>query len=134
MSRGGKNGRGIAYDWFRKYCTDIFPHDEVPIPGRGVFKKVPRYYEANSRSMPCLQTFPYSPHIKKRTFCGAKASLSRFINKTKSLRSKLQSSEMQKMKRRSMSRSKSKRLFSSTASGTHRKNVQARPQRGGIRM
>lgn len=38
------------------------------------------------------------------------------------------------MKRRSMSRKGSKRLFRATASGTHRKNVRARPQRGGIRL
>lgn len=45
MSRGGRNGRGIAYDWFKKYSEDCFPSDEVPVPGKGVLKKVPRYYE-----------------------------------------------------------------------------------------
>ena len=38
------------------------------------------------------------------------------------------------MKRRKMSRRGSKRLFTATASKTHRKNVQSRPMRGGIRL
>ena len=36
---------GIGKDWFDRYQDDCFPSDEVPVPGRGVFKKVPRYYE-----------------------------------------------------------------------------------------
>ena len=36
---------GIAKDWYDKYVSDIFPSDEVPVPGAGVFKGVPRYYE-----------------------------------------------------------------------------------------
>ena len=36
---------GIGRDWYRKYADDVFPSDEVPVPGSGVFKKVPRYYE-----------------------------------------------------------------------------------------
>lgn len=38
------------------------------------------------------------------------------------------------MKRRSMSRQGSKRLFSSTASRSHRKNSSPAPMRGGIRL
>jgi hypothetical protein len=37
---------GIGKDWYDKYKSDVFPSDEVPVPGSGVFKKVPRYYEA----------------------------------------------------------------------------------------
>ena len=37
---------GIGAEWYEKYKTDIFPSDEVPVPGSGVFKKVPRYYES----------------------------------------------------------------------------------------
>ena len=36
---------GIGRDWYEKYKDDVFPSDEVPVPGSGVFKKVPRYYE-----------------------------------------------------------------------------------------
>jgi hypothetical protein len=36
---------GIGKEWFEKYESDCFPSDEVPVPGEGVFKKVPRYYE-----------------------------------------------------------------------------------------
>ena len=36
---------GIGKDWFERYRDDVFPSDEVPVPGSGVFKKVPRYYE-----------------------------------------------------------------------------------------
>ena len=36
---------GIGRDWFDRYKDDVFPSDEVPVPGSGVFKGVPRYYE-----------------------------------------------------------------------------------------
>lgn len=36
---------GIGKDWYEKYKSDLWPSDEVPVPGSGVFKKVPRYYE-----------------------------------------------------------------------------------------
>lgn len=36
---------GIGRDWYEKYKDDCFPSDEVPVPGVGVLKKVPRYYE-----------------------------------------------------------------------------------------
>jgi len=46
MSRGARKGaRGIGYDFYEQYKNDMFPHDEVPVPGRGVFKLMPRYYE-----------------------------------------------------------------------------------------
>jgi len=38
------------------------------------------------------------------------------------------------MKRHKMNAGKSKRLFSATASRTHRKNLMGVPMRGGIRM
>ncbi len=36
---------GLGRDWFSKYSSDVFPSDEVPVPGSGVFRGVPRYYE-----------------------------------------------------------------------------------------
>lgn len=36
---------GIGKDWYDKYKDDMFPSDEVPVPGLGVIKKVPRYYQ-----------------------------------------------------------------------------------------
>ena len=36
---------GIGKDWFDRFKDDVFPSDEVPVPGQGVFKQVPRYYE-----------------------------------------------------------------------------------------
>lgn len=36
---------GIGRVWYEKYKDDCFPSDEVPVPGAGVFPKVPRYYE-----------------------------------------------------------------------------------------
>lgn len=35
---------GIGVDWFERYKEDVFPSDEVPVPGKGIYKKVPRYY------------------------------------------------------------------------------------------
>ena len=37
---------GLGREWFAKYSSDVFPSDEVPVPGSGVFRGVPRYYEA----------------------------------------------------------------------------------------
>ncbi len=42
---GCKCTGGIGKEWFDKYKDDVFPSDEVPVPGSGVFKGVPRYYE-----------------------------------------------------------------------------------------
>jgi len=36
---------GIGYEWYQKYKTDVFPSDECPVPGRGVYKSVPKYYD-----------------------------------------------------------------------------------------
>jgi hypothetical protein len=36
---------GIGKAWFDRYKDDLFPSDEVPVAGRGVFKKMPRYYD-----------------------------------------------------------------------------------------
>jgi len=36
---------GIGREFYEKFETDFFPSDECPVPGRGVYKTVPRYYE-----------------------------------------------------------------------------------------
>lgn len=36
---------GIGHDFYQKYKDDFFPHDHSPVPGKGVIRKVPRYYE-----------------------------------------------------------------------------------------
>lgn len=36
---------GIGHGWFEEYSSDVFPSDEVPVPGMGIIKKVPRFYE-----------------------------------------------------------------------------------------
>ncbi len=49
MSRGNafyKGERcGIGAKWFEKYHSDVFPSDEIPVPGKGVLNGVPRYYD-----------------------------------------------------------------------------------------
>ena len=49
MSRGGTSGKGkkcgIGAGWLEKYHGDVFPSDEVPVPGLGVVRGVPRYYD-----------------------------------------------------------------------------------------
>ena len=45
MSLGRKKGEGLGGSFFKKYESDFFPADECPVPGRGVYKSVPRYYE-----------------------------------------------------------------------------------------
>jgi hypothetical protein len=48
MSRGNASYKGqrcgIGAGWYDQFKDDVFPSDEVPIPGRGVMKGVPRYY------------------------------------------------------------------------------------------
>ncbi len=49
MSRGGCGADGIQLGgigkaWYEQYKTDVFPSDELPVPGSGIFKKVPRFY------------------------------------------------------------------------------------------
>ena len=36
---------GIGREFYERFKSDMFPSDEVPVPGVGVVKKVPRYYE-----------------------------------------------------------------------------------------
>jgi len=45
MSLGHKSPGGIGAEFYEKYKSDFFPSDECPVPGKGVLKKVPRYYE-----------------------------------------------------------------------------------------
>lgn len=49
MSRGNaaRKGKrcGIGASWLEKYADDVYPSDEVPVPGKGVMKGVPRYYD-----------------------------------------------------------------------------------------
>lgn len=42
MSRGGKNGHGIGYEWYKLWGDEVFPEDEVYL--RGAILKPPRYY------------------------------------------------------------------------------------------
>jgi hypothetical protein len=44
MSRGGRNGSGIAADWFDQFArTDCYPKDYVHV--NGVKRSMPRYYD-----------------------------------------------------------------------------------------
>lgn len=36
---------GIGARWIQRYITDVYPHDDVPIPGRGTQKGPPNYYD-----------------------------------------------------------------------------------------
>ncbi len=49
MSRGNaayKGQRcGIGASWYEKFKSDVFPSNEVPVPGHGVMNGVPRYYD-----------------------------------------------------------------------------------------
>ncbi len=36
---------GIGADFYDQYKGDFFPSDESPVPGLGIIKKVPRYYQ-----------------------------------------------------------------------------------------
>lgn len=46
MSTGNKKGDGLGADWLRTYHEDCYPSDDLPVPGVGVTRGVPRYYDA----------------------------------------------------------------------------------------
>ena len=46
MSLGRNRGEGIGGPFYKKYKSDFFPSDECPIPGKGVYKSVPKYYDS----------------------------------------------------------------------------------------
>ncbi len=45
MSTGAKEGDGIGAAWLRKYHSDVFPSNDLPVPGLGIIRGIPRYYE-----------------------------------------------------------------------------------------
>ncbi len=45
MSTGRTKPCGLGANFYAKFTDDIFPSDEVPVPGKGIIKKVPRYYQ-----------------------------------------------------------------------------------------
>ena len=51
MSLGRQKGEGIGGTFFKKYQSDFFPRDECPVPGRGVYKTVPGYYDQLYREL-----------------------------------------------------------------------------------
>ena len=44
MSRGGKDGKGIGYDFLQKWKMDIYPHDYAIVNGKKC--RPPAYYDA----------------------------------------------------------------------------------------
>ncbi len=36
---------GIGYAWYQQFKGDCYPSDEIPVPGTGVIKKAPRFYD-----------------------------------------------------------------------------------------
>ncbi len=37
--------KGIGEAWFTKYWRDVYPSDDMPVPGVGIVRSPPRYYE-----------------------------------------------------------------------------------------
>ena len=49
MSRGNAASKGkrcgIGAGWYEQFKDDVFPSNEIPVPGVGVMNGVPRYYD-----------------------------------------------------------------------------------------
>ncbi len=45
MSTGRKKPCGLGAKYYEKFKDDIFPADETPVPGKGIVRQVPRYYQ-----------------------------------------------------------------------------------------
>lgn len=50
---------GIGAEWFERYKEDFYPRDEFPVPGKGVQRKLPRYYDELF-----LRTSEMDAHVK----------------------------------------------------------------------
>ncbi len=50
MSTGRNKPCGLGAGFYEKFTDDIFPSDEVPVPGKGIIRQVPRYYESILKS------------------------------------------------------------------------------------
>lgn len=44
VSRGGRTGKGLGYEYYRRFYTDLFPKDFVVHPKTGRKLPVPKYY------------------------------------------------------------------------------------------
>lgn len=82
---------GIGRDWYEQYKSDLFPSDEVPIPGSGVFKGMPRYYEALfEREDPlCLQEIKELRQVFRRENAG-EYTPERLMDKYKCMKARLE--------------------------------------------
>jgi len=49
MSRGGRDGSGIASDWIARFSNDCYPKDFVTV--NGVKRKLPRYYDERHKKI-----------------------------------------------------------------------------------
>jgi len=45
MSTGRGKPSGIGAEFYKKFTSDIFPRDTCPVPGKGTYQLVPRYYQ-----------------------------------------------------------------------------------------
>ncbi len=45
MSTGTKKGEGIGADWLRAYHEEMYPHNRANVPGVGIIRGLPRYYD-----------------------------------------------------------------------------------------
>lgn len=53
---------GIGAEWFKRYETDFYPSDELPVPGKGIQQKLPRYYDEL-----LLRTEEMDAHVRAKT-------------------------------------------------------------------
>ncbi len=58
MSTGRSKPCGLGAGFYEEFTSDIFPSDECPVPGKGIIRKVPRYYQniLESRDRKTLET------------------------------------------------------------------------------
>ncbi len=45
MSTGRNKPCGLGADFYAEFKSDMFPSDEMPVPGHGTVHLVPRYYQ-----------------------------------------------------------------------------------------
>lgn len=76
MSRGGRHGRGVGYDWISKYTLDCYPKDFTTI--RGLRMRPPKYYDRILEEI--------DPHMYDDIKSGRELSLQKNIEENSELR------------------------------------------------
>jgi hypothetical protein len=100
MSRGGRTGKGLGYDWAVKSFRDIYPRDEVPVSGVGIVRGVPRYYDELFAENPDNETILAGVKAERQKFRDSHREL--FTRATLTAAYKIKCAELERKQSRTL--------------------------------